>query len=183
MLVCSMPTLISVRERLNQIYYHGWIADTRPGGAGVLPTDPFMREMRLFAVPSTDPQRTNMNFFTRVPEGMSVNVKKIGVFASFTNPNHLPLAMEGRYNLFVNQEVVPVDKKEPCIKARRPDNTLLLTKTIDEAVIGPESTFFMRVRSSGKLYREMKKIERGVYPDTYAEITGILDTISTREVN
>lgn len=176
-----MPRIIGIRERINQIYYSGWIADTREGGAGISPALTFQKEMKLFVTLEHDSQRCNMSFAGQFPGDRSALVKTISVFTSFSDANHAKLCRTMTHALIINKKAVIVNTGTGQVR-KHGNIKLVNNNPTQNTVIATRTPFHMLVVSSEEFYLEMKKIERGEYEDTYAEITGILDTIATREV-
>jgi hypothetical protein len=190
-----MPKIIGVMERLGWLYYSGWIADTKPGGVGKSKQVSFSKSMKLFTSDLGDEDRTNMMMSGQFGGDRTAIIKRVGYYASFSNPiNFKMFQADAQFELMVGGTPTVFftpDTINKTVSLSVPNHATGLTafepeRTGSEAnnkpiSIATRQAFYMNIETSERFERRMRDIEQGLSLE-YAQITGLLDTEVTREV-
>jgi len=179
-----MPNIV-VKEKLNQIFYSSYIADSRP--KGIAPGKGiFDNRIRLFA-DIGDPARTNVRF-QPMPGEQTAKVKSLGIFTSLSDEEDDALCDDDTwYKLSINGEDISIARQslsryDGCTTRYDGCTKLSVYRPRKEwVIINPRDTFFVEISSGEEFTKKMRKIETGGLC-RYAEITAILEVTLTREV-
>ena len=183
-----MPRLVGITERMDQILYSAWIADTRPGGIGVSNETRFRNPMRLFMTDIGDQRRTNFRQAGELGPDRTASIRKIGFHVSFSDSHDFDEVFN--YHNGVSFEVniggepvhrintVQGEKISPAYSygIRHLEH---LNQPVD---IGKHQNFFVELCSDKDVEKRMHLIESGEARE-YAEFKSILDVTMTREVH
>lgn len=182
-----MPRLVGITERMDQILYSAWIADTRPGGIGVSNETRFRNPMRLFMTDIGDQRRTNFRQAGELGFDRTASIRKIGFHVSFSDPKDFDLVFN--YHNGVSFEVniggEPVHRIDTVqgekISPAYSYGIRHLERLNQPVDIGKHQNFFVELCSDKEVEKRMHLIESGEAKE-YAEFKSVLDVTMTREV-
>lgn len=181
-----MPRIVGIREKSDQVFYSGWVADTRPDGVGISHEAHFRNPMRLFMTDIGNPLRTNMYTSGGFPGDQSVLIHKMGYHVSFSRNEDFRQAFDNPgicFDLKVNN----TSAHHIDTEAKMPDPELCYygirrLPTLEKPiVVMPRQSFFIELQTSNWFADVMRAIEAGRI-QAYAEIKSLIDTTLSREV-
>lgn len=193
-----------IRDRRHHIYWHSWIADTRPDGMGVSLHTPFNCKIRMFCSDQGDLRRTNMHVGGQLVSDRTMYIERFGIHVSFSDPRHYAafwrccrltfsvgnkpvLELPASYFAAEDKRVDPLeldvtevyDPPKPSYEGGY-CGFLELTRKI---ALPSRQGFDLLMEFDDKNFvREMQMIENGAAFAAYAEITTMLEGQETREV-
>jgi hypothetical protein len=183
-----MPRLVGITERMDQILYSAWIADTRPGGIGVSNETRFRNPMRLFMTDIGDQRRMSFRQAGELGFDRTASIRKIGFHVSFSDSHDFDQVFN--YHNGVSFEVniggEPVHRID-TVQGRRISPThsygIRRLEQLGEPIEIPKRhNFFVELSSDKDVEKRMHLIESGEVKE-YAEFKSILDVTMTREVH
>lgn len=188
-----MARLLGIVERLDQILYSAWIADTRPDGMGVSGEASFRNPMRLFMTDIGDRRRMNLYQPGSLGNDRTASIRKAGFHISFSNEDDFNLVCSVIGAEFaINVCNTPVHsigttdqyfatRAMPSPKPTYSHGIRVLEELKKPIAIPARAGFFVELKSCPSIAERMQQIESG-RAEEYAEFKSILDITMTREV-
>jgi hypothetical protein len=201
----AIPKIVrGMRERRHHIYWHSWIADTRPDGLGISRALPFNNHMRFFVTDAGDERRTNMHCAGQLAGDRSFLVRRVGIHASFSDKRHYAaffrscrlsfnvgdkwmLVLPASYFSAEEHRIDPLELNDK--ELRDPPQFsydggycgfLDLTRNI--AIPSRQGFDWVMDCHDENFVRDMQLIETGAYFASYAEITLMIEGEETLEI-
>jgi hypothetical protein len=185
------------RERRHHIYWHAWIADTRPDGLGV-------NKGLRFATDAGDLSRTNMLCAGCLVGDRTFRVKRIGIHAAFSDKRHYAAFFRSCRLSFIvgDKPMIELPASYYASEDRRfdplemADNKLhdpprptyedgycgFLDLTRNIAIPARQGLGWLLECEDPHFVRDMQLIESGALFASYAEIMIMIEGEETREI-